>query len=131
MEFPDERPPPNMRGRRAVYRPNRKSFGAFIRSGQMRDVTTEVAQDIAQETGARSTRSNGPGPHMADQWQVKPDAGFVKVSGNVRVKVEVFNPDIAAAAQEYGAGPREGQRRRTLGKVAAEFGDFKIHGDES
>lgn len=119
-------------GRRVVYRPNHSQddgFGGFIRSDQMRDVTAEVARDIAAETAGASARGEGEGPHMADQWDVNENAGVIKVSGNIRVKVEVFNPDIAAAAQEFGSGPRAGQRRRTLGRTAAKYGDFKNHGE--
>lgn len=130
IEFADERTSTSFRrGQRVKYRENHKSFGAFIKSDQIRDVTAEAAGDIAQETASQSARSEGPGPHMADQWQVKRNAGLRKVSRNIRVRVDVFNPDIAAAAQEFGSGPRARQRRRTLGRVAARYGDFHPHGE--
>lgn len=117
------------RGRYVWYSPDHKEFGQFIRSDQMRDVTAEVAEDMAARMRAEAPRSRGPGPHMADQFKVKKAAGFGKVSGNVRVKVEIFNSDIAAAANEYGL--RNTPRRRTMARVAGKFGDFKLHGDKA
>lgn len=129
-----ERPPPKMGpGRRVVFRPDHSQgtgFGGFIRSDQVRDPTAAIAQEIAKAVGAASARSEGPGPHMADLWKVKKNAGLVKVAGNIRVRVDVFNPDIAAAAQEFGAGPRRGQRRGTLRRIASQWGDFKAHGQK-
>lgn len=98
-------------------------------SEQMRDATAEVATDIANVTASKSARGEGPGPHMADQWAVNREAGIRKVGRNLRVQVTVFNPDIAAAAQEFGNGPRRGQRTRLLGRTAATFGDFRDHGE--
>lgn len=121
------------RGRNLRYSPDHRSFGRFIRSDQMRDVTARVAEDIARGVAAVSARDESenrkPGPHMADQWQVRKQAGVIEVAGNVRVRVDVFNPDIAAAAQEFGAGRRRGQRTRVLARVASKFGDFHDHGE--
>lgn len=123
IEFPDLRPPPKMGpGRRAVYRPNHKSFGAFMKSEQMRDVTADVAEDIVIAVSAIAPRSKGPGPHMADQYKVQREAGRVKVGGNVRVRVKIVNPDKAAALTEFGTSKMKASRQ--LRRAASEFGDF-------
>lgn len=123
--------PPRMGRRWVVFKPDHKSFGEFIRSDQVRDVTAEVAKDIATRAGMlaprRKSRGNVPdGAAMADSFQVNKDAGVIKVSGNVRVKVEVFNNRPSAAPNEFG-GPRN-KRHRMLGRAGAEFGDFKPDG---
>jgi hypothetical protein len=127
--FVNARPirPPAMRGRRAVYRPDHKSFGAFILSEEVRDAVAEVAKDIAPVAGRLAPRSESDGPHMADQFRVNREAGTIKVSGNVRVQVDVYNEDPAAAPNEFGT--RRNERHRMLVRAAEPFGDFKDHGD--
>lgn len=137
MEFPDERPPPAMRGRRVVYRPNHRSFGHFIKSEQIRDATVEVAEDIkalASKNAPRRKAGTPPdGTAMADQFKVIREAGTMKVSGNVRVRVDVINSARSAAPNEFGSmtSPEEGEpkvrnkRHRMLGRAGAAFGDFK------
>ena len=135
MEFPDERPPPRMGARRVVYRPNFKSFGAFMRSEQMRDVTADVANHVAHLAGQfaprRKDRGTVPdGAAMADQFQVKREAGIVKVSGYMRVRVTVFNPARSAAPNEFGTN--RNPRHRMLGRAGAVYGDFHtgdLHSD--
>lgn len=132
LEFPDARPAPVMGpGRRVVYRPNHRSFGAFIRSEQMRDVTADVADDIAAEAARlaprRKDRGNVPdGVAMADQFKVNREAGVIKVYGNVRVMVQVYNEARSAAPNEFGS--KRNKRHRMLGRAGAAFGDFKPTG---
>ena len=115
------------RGQRAKYVPNHRSFGAFMRSDQMRDVTEEVAKDIAQEAKNLSpTSSRGgdqDGKRMRDQFKVERNAGLMKVGGNLRVKVIVSNNARSAAPNEFGT--RKNKRHRMLGRAGAKFGDFK------
>lgn len=135
MQFPDERPPPAMRGRKVVYRPNFKSFGAFMRSQQMRSVTAEVAHHVAHLAGQyaprRKDRGTVPdGAAMADRFEVKEDAGLVKVSGYLRVRSTVFNQARSAAPNEFGTN--KNPRHRMLGRAGAAFGDFHtgdLHSD--
>lgn len=106
-------------------------FGGFIRSEQMRDVTAEVAGDIAAlaatKAPRRKDRGNVPdGTAMADQFKVNREAGMLKVSGNVRVKVEVYNEARSAAPNEFGS--KRNKRHRMLGRAGAAFGDFKPEG---
>lgn len=120
-------PKPRGSGRRAWYKPNHRSFGAFMRSDQMRDVTEEVAKDIAERAAELSPVSkrggNQDGKRLRDQFTVKRNAGQLKVGGNFRVKVEVENRARSAAPNEFGTS--KNKRHRMLGRAGAEFGDFK------
>lgn len=121
------KPLPNMGRRAVIYRPDHDSFGAFMKSDQMRDATVEAAQDIARRARELAPRQDPPSETpMADQFEVNEDAGFIKVSGNVRVKVEVFNPDRAAAPNEFGS--KRNKRHRMLARAGAEHGEFKPDG---
>lgn len=130
IEFPLTAIPRMPRGKRAIYVPNHRSFGAFIRSDQMRDVTEEVAKDIAllaKEYSPTSQRGGDQdGRRMKDQFKVVRNAGFMKVSGNLRVKVEIVNNARSAAPNEFGT--RKNKRHRMLGRAGAAFGDFKPEG---
>lgn len=128
-----EQPPPIMGpGRRAVFRPDHKSFGRFIRSDQMREVTAEVARDIASKArDLAPRRKHGDVPEgvaMADRFEVNREAGYIKVAGNIRVKVEVYNSARSAAPNEFGG--KRNARHRMLGRAGAAFGDFKPRGGE-
>lgn len=117
-------------GQRVRYVANNRSFGAFMRSDQMRDVTAEVSDDIADLAGELSpTSSRGgtqDGLRLRDQFEVVRDAGVMKVGGNIRVMVEVVNPARSAAPNEFGT--RRNKRHRMLGRAGAAFGDFKPEG---
>ena len=121
---------PRMGRRRVVYVPNHPSFGAFIKSDQVRDPTAEVAEDIAATAKNLSPESSRGGDQegrrMKDQFKVVKQAGFMKVSGNIRIKVEVVNNARSAAPNEFGT--RKNKRHRMLGRAGALFGDFKPEG---
>lgn len=121
------------RGQRVKYVPNHPSFGAFIRSDQMRDVTAEVAEDIAKrakDLSPQSTRGGiQEGKRMRDRFKVEKQAGLLKVAGNLRVRVIVSNDARSAAPNEFGT--RRTKRHRMLGRAGAEFGDFKPEGGPS
>jgi hypothetical protein len=133
-------------GRRVVYRPDNSrenGFGGFILSDQIRDVTVEVAQDIqhaARRLAPRRKAGSPPdGTAMADRFRVNRNAGTLKVAGNRRVMVHVFNEARSAAPNEFGSMIDTGEtdaegdpvmkvrnkRHRMLGRAGAKFGDFK------
>jgi len=124
------------RGERVRYVPNHRSFGAFMRSEQMRDVTVEAANDIAALAGSTvesgsntSGRSTGLHARVRKGFKVRRNAGMMRVGGNLRVKVTVFNNADGAALVEFGA--RGVARQRVLGRAGATFGDFKPEGGPS
>lgn len=130
LEFPIRRVPRMPPGQKTRYVPNRTSFGAFIKSDQVRDPTEAVARDIAllaaaNTTGGGGKKKRGLHARVRNGFKVKKNAGFLKVSGNVRVKVEVVN-NADAALLEFGA--RGLARQRMLGRAGAAFGDFKPEG---
>lgn len=114
-------------GEHVKYVENRRSFGAFMRSDQMRDVTVEVARDIAalaKELSPESRRGGDQsGVRMRDQFEVERDAGLMRVGGNLRVMVIVSNNARSAAPNEFGTS--RNKRHRMLGRAGAAFGDFK------
>ena len=117
---------PRMRtGERTRYVANRSSFSAFIRSDQVRDPVVEVAEDIAASAATKVSDGSAGGLHdrVRKRFKVKRKAGLLKVAGNLRVKVEVFNDEPGSALVEFGA--RNIQRDRPLGRAGAELGDFK------
>lgn len=121
---------PKMGSRRALYVPNHRSFGAFMRSEQMRSVTADVAGDIAKVAAELSPVSkrggDRDGRRMRDQFKVERESGYLKVGGNLRVLVEVVNNARSAAPNEFGT--RRNKRHRMLGRAGALFGDFKPEG---
>lgn len=112
---------------RVWYKPDHKEFGEFMRSDQMRDVTAKVAGDISDRAGKRAPRRKSgevpDGAAMADQFKVDEGAGYLKVSGNVRVMVNVYNEARSAAPNEFGS--KRNKRHRMLGRAGSEYGDFK------
>lgn len=116
--------------RYAWYSPDHKDFGNFMRSEQMRDVTTEVAQDIQHEARRLAPRRKSgvppDGTAMADRFKVNREAGVLRVAGNTRVKVEVYNEAPSAAPNEFGS--KRNQRHRMLGRAGAAHGEFKPEG---
>lgn len=120
-------------GHRVKYVPNHRSFGAFMKSEQMRDVTVEVAEDIVPVARSFSPVSkrggDQEGRRMRDQFKVVREAGFIKVSGNLRVLVEIVNDARSAAPNEFGT--KRNKRHRMLGRAGALFGDFKPEGGPS
>lgn len=135
MSFEDiDRPltgvPRMRRGERVRYVPNHRSFGAFMKSDQMRDVTAEAAGDIAKTAARytpsgrrRSKRSTGLHSRVKGGFKVKPGKGLMKVAGNLRVVVKVVNEEDGSALLEFG-GPGL-KRARMLARAGAKFGDFK------
>lgn len=128
LESPLTRVPPKRRGAKRVwYVPNHRSFGAFMRSEQMRSVTYEVSLDIAdlaKEYSPVSQRGGDQdGKRMRDQFRVIRNVGNMRVGGNWRVMVWVVNDARSAAPNEFGT--RNNNRHRMLGRAGAVFGDFK------
>lgn len=128
LEFPLTAVPKLRQGEHVRYVPNHRSFGAFMKSDQMRDVTEKVADDIAPRAAARTPASTGGersrGLHdmVKGGFKVKRNGGLLKVAGNLRVQVLIVNDVDGAALIEFGA--KNIERARMLGSAGAEFGDF-------
>ena len=123
------------KGERVRYVPNHRSFGAFIKSDQMRRVTVRVAMDIARAAQSRTpsqkpgaTEHTGLHQRVKDGFRVKREAGLLRVGGNLRVQVIVENVADGSALVEFGA--RGVPRQRMLGEAGAMFGDFHTWKEE-
>lgn len=125
------------KGARVMYKPNHRSFGAFIRSEQMRRVTVRVAMDIARAAQARTPSSKpnadehtGLHQRVKDGFRVKkvPVPKNLKIGGNLRVNVMVVNDVDGSALVEFGANGVP--RQRMLGGAGADFGDFHTWKEE-
>lgn len=118
-------------GKHTKYVPNRRSFGAFMRSDQVRDATENAAKDIAVLAAANVKNQGDAEDHrglharVRSGFKVKRNAGLIKVGGNLRVKVLVTGVE-GSALLEFGA--RSLPRQRMLGRAGAAFGDFKPEG---
>ena len=125
---------PRMRiGERVRYVPNHVSFGAFMKSQQMRDVTADVANDIAATAAAKTpSEKAGAKEHtglharVKAGYRVRKARGLLRVGGNLRVKVEVVNDADGSALVEFGAPGVPPSR--SLGQAGSDFGDW--HGDK-
>lgn len=114
---------------KAWYKPDNKSFGEFILSDQMRDVTFEVTKDIATLAGATAHRDNKDKRnvhHYADSFEAEKHGGTLKVHMAMRVMCKVTNDDPVALYNEF--GNKKSKRLRTLGRAGAAYGDFKPDG---
>lgn len=123
--FPEEgtlRLPP---GRRVKYVPNNKSFGAFMKSEQIRDAVAGVAAEIAAiATGAAPPPSANTDPgKVGSSYKVEREAGLLMVGGNLRVMVRVEGTGDGVERAEFGT--RGGNRYRTLATAGSRLGDWK------
>ena len=129
IEKPITRIPRMKRGETLRYVPNHRSFGAFMRSEQMRDVTAQVASDISiaaeaqtPSQGVAAREHTGLHARVKSGFRIKRNSGLLKVDGNLRVRVLVVNDVDGAALVEFGAPGVF--RQRMLGRAGARFGDF-------
>lgn len=124
------------RGAHTKYVPNHRSFAAFMRSDQMRDVTEEVANDIVAlaaeftpTSDSSSTRHTGLHARVKSGFKVKRNAGLIKVAGNLRVRVDVVNNKDGAALLEFGArGLAPSRMLARAGMAVHPTADFKPEG---
>lgn len=129
LEFPIRVVPPKPKGSgRAWYRPNHRSFGAFMKSEQMRDVTAEVAEDIGQLAAATQPAPSETDPERTGStYTVQRESGLVKVAGNLRVRVDINGDGPGVERAEFGGS--RWTRFRTLAAAASKFGDWH-HGED-
>lgn len=117
-------------GERVRYVANNRSFGAFIRSDQMRDVTVKVARAAARAATAAApppsanTLADDPEASAATYEVVeRPSRAFIKVAGNIRVKVEIVGKGRDAERAEFGHSSGD-VRFRNLARTGSRFGDW-------
>jgi hypothetical protein len=106
---------------RVRYKPNHSDMRRFLNSKQAQDPVVAVAKDIAAAAKANSPRSDQPGDHMADKFEV--ERVKLPVSGEPRGAARVTNSDPAAVPNEFGG--KRNRAHRMLGRAGALFGDTR------
>lgn len=104
---------------RRGYKPNHKSFGAFMLSQQAYEPVEKAAKDIRDMARTLASKETGK---MAASYRVVGPLRPGELE-NPRVYADVINDDPAAIVEEFGRGPgrgKSGPRRkpnRTLRKA--------------
>lgn len=108
---------------RAKYKPDYREFHRFATSDQMLEplyLAAHVVRGVAQSI---APRSDGPGPHYADEFKVDTSPNNLKIGRFSRRIVVVVNENKAAAPNEFGNRHVKGQH--PLGKAGAFVGDYR------
>jgi hypothetical protein len=108
---------------KARFVPNYREFDKFATSNQMLEPVYQAGHDVRQLASQIAPRSDGPGPHYADQFKVNASAGSIRIGRFRRVIVEVVNEDKAAAPNEFGNQHMSGSH--PLGRAGAAIGDYR------
>lgn len=113
--------------KRVGYRPDHKSFGAFLLSDQARDPVVEAAHNIATLAALRAPK--GGSGDTAASYKVNENSAPVLIASNLRVGAEVYNDATHEGAEKsYAAaaefGKKDSPGHRSLGKAGAELGQM-------
>lgn len=105
------------------YKPDHRSFGAFMRSPRVRAVAVQAAGDIADHARTLALAEASKTGAYANSFRVNRRAPNLRVGGNIRATAHVYNNDPAAAPQEF--GDRWGNRgKRILRRAGAKVGEL-------
>jgi hypothetical protein len=108
---------------RAKFKPDYRAFHRFATSDQMLKPVYEAGHDVREIASQLAPRSDGPGPHYADEFKVNASAGTVKIGRFSRIIVEVVNENKAAAPNEF--GNKNNKAQHPLGRAGAMVGDYR------
>lgn len=108
---------------KAKYKPDYRQFHRFATSDQMLRPLYQAAHDIRTIAAATSPRSNGPGPHYADEYKVDASAGTLRIGRFSRRIVTVVNESPKAAPNEFDNKRSKGGHH--LAKAGAAIGDYR------
>jgi hypothetical protein len=108
---------------KAKFRPDHKAFTEFATSDQMLEPLYQAAHDVRMIAQATSPRSNGPGPHYADEYKVDAGAGNLRIGRYSRRIVTVVNESKKAAPNEF--DNRRSKGGHYLAKAGAAVGDYR------
>ncbi len=122
--------------RTARYVRDTKGFGAYMMSGDVADFAEKVTDDVravAYATAPESTpkeKGSSDGTRYKDRFSTH--AIVVTIKGKPRRAGELRNDSEYAVKTEFGFGPNSrpqggthGTGNRTMGRAAAQFGDFR------
>jgi hypothetical protein len=102
------------------YKPNRKSFGAFMVSDQVFIAVKQIAMDIRDTAKSDVRKKTGA---LARGYKVENGKKLIAINGAPRAMGIAFNSDPAAAPDEFGNSRQKGNR--TLRRAAGKFGELK------
>lgn len=108
---------------RAKFKPDYKAFDRFATSDQMLEPLYRAAHDIRKIATADSPRSDGPGPHYADQYKVDARPKTLRIKRFRRRIVTVVNESPKAAPNEFDNKRSKGGHH--LAKAGARVGDYR------
>lgn len=108
---------------RAKFKPDYRAFDRFATSDQMLEPLYKAAHDIRAIASATSPRSDGPGPHYADEYKVDSRPQLLRIGRFRRRIVTVVNESDHAAALEFDNKRTKGGHH--LGKAGAAIGDYR------
>jgi hypothetical protein len=106
--------------RRTGYKPDHKSFGAFMLSEQARDPAVEAAHNIVILAQSRAGKDSGK---TAESYKVNENPPPVTLQGNPRATADVYSDHINATRIEF--GNKRTKAQRPLGKSGAEIGEMR------
>jgi hypothetical protein len=108
---------------RARFKPDYRGFDKFATSDQMLRPLYQAAHDIRRIAKATSPRSNGPGPHYADEYKVDSRPQNLMIGRFRRRIVTVVNESPKAAPNEFDNKRSKGGHY--LAKAGAAIGDYR------
>jgi hypothetical protein len=108
---------------RAKFKPDYRAFHRFATSDQMLRPLYEAAHDIRVIAAATSPRSDGAGPHYADEYKVDSRPNVLRIGRFSRRIVTVVNESPKAAPNEFDNKRSKGGHH--LGKAGAQIGDYR------
>jgi len=114
---------PNKTRVKAKFQPDYKEFDRFATSDQMLEPLYLAAHAVRGVAAAISPRSNGPGPHYADEYRVDSSAGNLRIGRFRRRIVVVVNESPKAAPNEF--DNRRSKGGHYLARAGAFIGDYR------
>lgn len=108
---------------KAKYKPDYRGFKEFAESDQMLEPLYKAAHDVRIVAQTISPRSNGPGPHYADEYKVDAGAGTLRIGRFSRRIVTVVNESKKAAPNEFDNKHSKGGHY--LAKAGAAVGEYR------
>lgn len=108
---------------RAKYKPDYRGFDKFATSDQMLEPLYQAAHDIRKHAAAISPRSDGPGPHYADEYKVDSRPNVLRIGRFRRRIVTVVNESPKAAPNEFDNKRSKGGHY--LARAGARVGDYR------
>lgn len=121
------------------FKPDHKSFGAFLMSPQALDPVQKAAKDVAELAGAaehaldasggrtQDIRDEGDQPY-ADNFRTE-EGEVMTFDGNPRRTMRVFNNKRFAAVREFGYAPGHKGGTRSLRRAGSKVGQLSFNGD--